>query len=70
MFIIHFAIIGFNTVANNQIVDMQQKIVGGNLVKYFLGDGYGRGFVLNNHFRMKQIVIQNTVCPNRFISNV
>ena len=49
MVIIHFAAIVLHSVANNQIVDMQQHVVNRDLVEDFLGNGNVGCLVLDNH---------------------
>lgn len=47
---------------------MQQQVVGGNLVKDFLRDGYMRRFVLYNHARTGIRAIEDAVATQLFVA--
>ena len=57
LLVVHAAADVLHAVADDEVVGMEQEIVGGNLVEHFLGEGYGGGFVFDEHVRTELLII-------------
>lgn len=51
----------FESVADYEIIHVEDQVVAGNLIKYFLCDGYGGALVFNDYLRLAGFVIDDTV---------
>lgn len=57
LLVVHVAADVLHAVADDEVVGMEQEIVGGNLIEHFLGEGYGGGFVFDEHVRTELLII-------------
>ena len=58
-----------NTIAYDEIVDVEQEVVGGNLLEYLLCEFYVRSLVLNDHTRTKLAVVEHAVAPETLVAD-
>ena len=57
MVVVHLATVVLHAIAHHQIVDMQQEVVGADLVEDSLGEDNGRGFILYDHAGLHHLII-------------
>lgn len=57
VFVIHATTDVLEAVAHDEVIDVEQQVVGGYLVENFLLQRYGRGFILDNHSWLHHIII-------------
>ena len=60
-FIIHLAAIVLKAIADNEIFDMQNHVVAGNLGEDVVCDGNVRGFVFHNEKRFQETIVNNGI---------
>ena len=63
MGIIHAATIVGETVADDEVIDPEDKVVATNLVEHLLGDRNVGCLVFNNHARGEGAVVKHSVAP-------
>lgn len=57
LLVVHAAADVLHAVADDEVVGMEQEIVGGNLVEHFLGEGDCGRLILYEHLRMELFII-------------
>ena len=67
MLIVHLATVVLYAVAHDEVIDMQQHVVGGDLVKHLLRESYCGGFVLDDYTGFRLKTIENTVAAQPLV---
>lgn len=57
VFVIHATTDVLEAVAHDEVIDVEQQVIGYNLVENLLLQRYGRGFILDNHPWLHYIII-------------
>ena len=70
MLIIHLAAVVLHPIADHQVVDMQQQVVGGGLVEDFLADGHRGSLILDEHARLGLMTIKDAVTTKAFLAHL
>ena len=69
MLIIHLATVVDNAIAHNQVIDMQQHVVSGDLVKHLLREGYRGRLVLDDHPGFRLETVENAVATKALVTH-
>lgn len=67
--VIHAAAKMLNAIADDEIVDVQKKVVAGYLVEYFLRDGNARSLVFHYHSRTESLVVEHRVAAHALVAD-
>ena len=61
MLVIHPAAEMLQPVANQQVINVKQQVVGRYLVEHFLRQGNGGSLVFYNHTRLSKLVVEDRI---------
>ena len=67
--IIHLDAIVAQAIAHHKIIDVEKKIVSGNLLKHLWRNTHRGSLVFHNHAWMKVAVVENAVATEAFAAN-